>query len=511
MEHLKSKRMAVHASLVRGLSFLLVLSVLQRLIGFERSVYFCRVLDASSYGLWELSYGFLVVVSPLVVFSLPGVLGRYATRFEQLGVLRRFISKLGLICMSCTCCVSVTLLLFPAWWCRWLYHSQNASLFPLLMWTAIALVVTNGMNFFWETFTALKDLRSTAWLQFGNSLLFAGLSKIYLRESPTAVAAMTAYSMACGVTLLWSVWRARYRWRQLPVNREFLSTTTMLRQVGPTALWLWSGVVLILSFDYFDRLLPVHLVGAEVAIRWVGTYGCARVVPQLLVSVTTMFVAVLMPHFATDWERGQKRRLSARWNFFWKFQTLLLVSVALAILWAVPLVLRPLFLERYPGAESILPWVTVGAILPAMIVIVQTYLTCAERLGRAVLILAMGLCLKVGFATLLIPRYGLSGMVFASVLSSGSTLILLLYAAYRSGLRVRAASLGWVGVAILPGLGALWGTLGWCVVMASAYWWIHRSEWRRIRRVMRHFRPYHTSSNDRVERGCDDKDKIGRL
>lgn len=490
MEHQKSQRSAVRGSFIRGLSFLLVLSVLQRLIGFERSVYFCRVLDASSYGLWELSYSFLVVVSPLVVFSLPGVLGRYAARFGKLGLLRRFVWKIGVISMSSTCCVSAAIWLFPSFWSQLLYHSQAPSFMPLLIGTAIALIVTNGMNFFWEMFTALKDLRGTALLQFGNSLLFAGLSKIYLHESPTAVAAMTAYTMACGLTLVWSLWRAQHVWRRLPPSRESLPMVMLLRQVGPTAIWLWSGVVLILAFDYFDRLLPVHLVGDEVAIRWVGTYGCARVVPQLLVSVTTMCVAVLMPHFATDWEHGQKRRLSAHWNSFWKFQTILLVTTALVIQWSVPLVLRPLFLERYPGAESILPWVTVGAILPAMMAIVQSYLTCAERLGRAVLLLAIGLGLKVGLAILLIPRYGLTGMVSAAVLASGVTLLMLLYAAYRSGLRPSYASLCLMGLVILPGLGAWFGTLGWGIAIGGAIWWIHRSEWRRIRRVIRHLGPF---------------------
>ena len=442
--------------LMHGLSMLLVLSVVQRAIGFGRQVFFCRELDASQFGLWELSYGFLVVVSPLVVLALPGTLGRYAGVFADSGTLRAFLCHIATICILTTFAAAGVMFVTPTFWSRVIFDSTDPALVPLIQWTAISLAMANAMNFAWEMFTALKDLRGTAMLQFGSSAGFALLALLMLPHNATAPTAMIAYLGSCVAVVGWAAWRGWRLVQTLPADTRPLPIAEMGRRIGPTALWLGTGVVMVLAFDYVDRLLPVRLLGAEEGIRLVGTVGSARVVPMLLVSVTTMLIAAMMPHWADDHRRSRTHRLVRRVDFFLGVQTAMLVMAGLAMGLAVPWVLGPLFLNHYASAEAVFPIVTLSAIGLALIQIIQGWFLCIERLGQSVTVLGAGLFFKVLLAAVLIPRYGLVGSVAATLIAHFGTLAALVAIASYHGLRLRATT--WLILAVLT-LSAIFMTI----------------------------------------------------
>ena len=464
--------------ILRGFSLLLILSIVQRIVGFGRSVYFCRTLDESALGLWELGYGFLVVASPLVVFSIPGTLGRYAPFFEQQGVLRSFLQRIATLCVGGTFIAVMILAMTPKFWSQLLLGNVTGASQTLIVWMAIALLLTNAMNFAWEMFTALKALRATAMVQFGNSVAFLVAAILLLRRTPTGESAMVAYVLACGVTVFWAIWRTQRLWRTLPIDTGVLTTRDLLRRIGPTALWLWGSAVMLLLFNYIDRLLPVWLMAdPSQGVRMAGVCGSASVVPQLLLSITTLFVAAMVPHFAEDWHQKRFRRLRRRIDLFLRWQTVFLCAAAVGMLWCVPWPLRPLFLERYPGAEAIFPWMTVSMIFLAMIQIVQCWFLCAERLGIAVAAFGLGLILKTGLAVVLIPHYGLDGVVTAMVIAHAVTLLLLLGFAWRYGFRPSWGTLGVMTVPAWMGSGPWFAT----VACAIAGGWATYSAWRKWR------------------------------
>src|SRR5215469_12672320 len=83
-------------TLVGVIAMLLALTIAQRLIGFARSVFFCRWLDADQLGQWDLSYGFLMLAAPVAVFGLPGSLGRYVEYYRLRGQVRSFLRRMGI-------------------------------------------------------------------------------------------------------------------------------------------------------------------------------------------------------------------------------------------------------------------------------------------------------------------------------------------------------------------------------------------------------------------------------
>jgi O-antigen/teichoic acid export membrane protein len=57
---------------------LLLATVVQRSVGFGRSVFFCRWLTPEALGEWEMVYSFLMLAAPLAVLGVPGSIGRNA-------------------------------------------------------------------------------------------------------------------------------------------------------------------------------------------------------------------------------------------------------------------------------------------------------------------------------------------------------------------------------------------------------------------------------------------------
>jgi PST family polysaccharide transporter len=57
-------------TLVSSVLLLMIATVLQRSIGFVRSVLFCRWLTPETLGQWEMAYSFLLLAAPLAVLVI---------------------------------------------------------------------------------------------------------------------------------------------------------------------------------------------------------------------------------------------------------------------------------------------------------------------------------------------------------------------------------------------------------------------------------------------------------
>src|SRR5262245_13422339 len=80
-------------SLAASVAILLIVSVVQRSVGFGRGILFCRWLAPEELGLWDMAFSFLLLAAPLVVLGLPGCFGRYLERYRQRGQLRVFLRR----------------------------------------------------------------------------------------------------------------------------------------------------------------------------------------------------------------------------------------------------------------------------------------------------------------------------------------------------------------------------------------------------------------------------------
>ncbi|MGD0516345.1 MAG: hypothetical protein ABSA26_02310, partial [Thermoguttaceae bacterium] len=80
-------------SLVHSVVLWLALMAVQRAVGFLRAILFCRWLDVGQLGLWDMTFGFLMLAGPLAMLALPGTFGRYAEYYRLRGQLRPFLAR----------------------------------------------------------------------------------------------------------------------------------------------------------------------------------------------------------------------------------------------------------------------------------------------------------------------------------------------------------------------------------------------------------------------------------
>ena len=80
------------------IAWLLVLSLVQKSIGFIRSLVICRWLDPVNLGAWGMALAVMETLLPLSLLSIPGCFGRYVEHFRQRGQLRGFVRQAALLC-----------------------------------------------------------------------------------------------------------------------------------------------------------------------------------------------------------------------------------------------------------------------------------------------------------------------------------------------------------------------------------------------------------------------------
>src|SRR5688572_25138103 len=97
----KERRSLRADTLAASVVILLVVTVVQRSIGFGRGVLFCRWLSPETLGEWEMAYGFLMLAAPLAVLGVPGSFGRYAEHYRQRGHLRTFLHRAAAWTAAC--------------------------------------------------------------------------------------------------------------------------------------------------------------------------------------------------------------------------------------------------------------------------------------------------------------------------------------------------------------------------------------------------------------------------
>ena len=202
-------------TLLDGVLILLVLTVMQRLVGFVREICFCRWLDAGQLGQWDMAFGFLMLAAPLAMFSLPGTFGRYVERYRQQGCLRSFLRRTALACTILGLSAAAAVYAARAWFSHLIFGRPDETLLVALL--AGALVAVIAFTYLTCLLTALRNMRLVCGMELVNSLIFALLGiTLMVIWKPCAASVVAAYGMACLLTSLGALWWLRPAWRKMP-------------------------------------------------------------------------------------------------------------------------------------------------------------------------------------------------------------------------------------------------------------------------------------------------------
>jgi O-antigen/teichoic acid export membrane protein len=280
---------------------------------------------------------------------------------------------------------------------------------------SVSLLSLAAYNFFTDVLTALRMVRVTSVVQFASGVIFAIGSVVLLlgwRRDATAI--VVAYAGSCAITLLVAVVWLRHAWRATPESHEPLPHRQLWGKLVPFAAWLWTVNLLYNFVGVVDRYMMMHFARTDDPLALVGHYHSSQVVPMLMVSMCGLIGGIVMPHLSHDWEAGRTRDVSLKVNLTIKLLGLAMLAGSVVTLFGAPLLFGVAFHGKYSGGEEILPWTLVYCAWMALIPLAQMYLWCVERPTLASMALAGSLVVNVGLCFVLLPRFGLHGVVWAT-------------------------------------------------------------------------------------------------
>ncbi|MGB9688442.1 glycosyltransferase [Thermogutta sp.] len=460
------------SSLMTGMALLLAASVLQRLVGFVRATLFCRWLDASQLGLWDMAFGFLMTATPLVILALPGCLGRYVEYYRQRGMLRLFLKRTAIVSgfLAISGAAAVTVGAGPL--AELVFG--NASYRPLVYYLAFALVAVAAFNYLYELAMALRLNRWISLIQLLNSILFAGLGLgllvLWRNDAQTVI---IAYGLACAITASIAFFGLK-PWR-LAANEEYPLSIgeSFWPKILQYSLWVWAAGAISNLFAVVDRYMVLHWLppthGDPLAL--LGDYHASRLVPMLFVSLAGLLAAMSTPHLSHLWETGQSGHAAKQLNLLTKLLSLGLLVGSSAVLLAGPLLFNTLLAGKYPAGLDILPVTLAYCSCFSLFLLLQNYVLCCEKAYFAGLALACGLLVNIGLNLAWLPVWGLTGAVCATLAANGVALLVLLVINHRLG---QPIDVGLVLALIAP-LGIALGTDCTLAITAAALFFSRRT------------------------------------
>ena len=451
------------SSLMTGMALLLAASVLQRLVGFIRATLFCRWLDASQLGLWDMAFGFLMTATPLMVLALPGCLGRYVEYYRQRGMLGLFLKRTAIVSGLLALCGAIAVAMGAGPVAELVFG--NRSYRPLVHDLAFALLTVAAFNYLYELAMALRLNRWISLIQLLNSVLFAGLGLglliLWRNDAQTVI---IAYALACAITAAVAFFGFK-PWRYAASEER---PTSLRESFWPRilqySLWVWAAGAISNLFAVVDRYMVLHWLPPDHGdpLALLGDYHASRLVPMLFVSLAGLCAAMSTPHLSHLWETGQSRHAAEQLNLLTKLLSLGLLVGSTGVLLAGPVLFDTLLAGKYPAGLDIFPITLAYCSCFSLFLLLQNYVLCCEKAYFAGLALACGLFVNVGLNLAWLPVWGLPGAVWATLAANGVALLVLLMINRRLGQPTDAGLL----LALVAPLGIALGT-GWTLLITA--------------------------------------------
>lgn len=418
-------------TLTISLVFLLGLSLVQPIVTFVRGTLFCRFLDPTQLGAWDMALSFVLLTATLVVLGIPGSYGRYVEHYAQRGQLAMFIRRTVWTCTGLGLIAMVTVALAAQQFSRLIFGT--AENVDLVYGVAGCLGATIVFGLMTELLTAMRMFRVVSGLQLIKGVVFTatGVALLLLWKSGP-ISLILGHSVACiaaaAVSLIWLLpaWRALHG-AAVVEQAETVTHRALWAKLMPFAIWIWTANILSHIFEIIDRYMIVHCgsLSSEQALTEVGHYHSSRIVPLMFVAFAGLLSGLIIPHMSRDWESGQRDAVSKKLNMAMKLFGLVLSVGATGVLIVAPMLFEIGFGGKYDGGLAVLPWTLVYCCWFGLSFVAEVYLCCQERMRWVSLAVLVGLVVNVVLNFILLPYFGLMGAVLATAAAKFILLILI--------------------------------------------------------------------------------------
>lgn len=408
-------------SLATGMLIMLVMTVIQRALGFFRGIWFCRLLDDTVVGQWSMAYDFIIMITPIMLLGMPGTLPRYVEHFRNQGHLSQFLRRILTATVFLGVLFIALLMLLPDWF-GWLVFLEPQST-SLIYGVGVGVIAIIAYNFVYQLVASLRQVSVASWMQFVQGIGFTVFGIAWLTLGGGIIGLVLAFVVATILAIVPGALALARGWRGLPSSPNEFEAPKMWRRIVPFALALWAMNLLTNIFAMSDRLMILHWIPGGQGQAAVGQYHSSRIFAVLLMSVATMIAGVLLPYLTADWESGnrEKTRQTLR-------KILFAVGTTFTAGGAVSLLISPwlfsvLLEDRYFDGLNLMPMAFVFSIWVAIFMIGQNYLWVAECGKLVAAAVSVGLVINIALNAWLMPMWGLHGAVVATMVANGVVLI----------------------------------------------------------------------------------------
>lgn len=433
-------------SLASGLSWMLVINVMQRGIGFVRNLALCYFLSESQLGLWGLASGFFCLAAPLAVLGLPGTFGRFVETYRLSGQLPRFLLFSAILSLVGYVALSLSLLMLGEASSVTIFGEARSTTDMLFVLTALGcIIVFNGTT---ELISGLRLPKTVSWMHAVNSLsftLFALTGLIWYQDWRILVVASCA-SALMGMVPSIPVLRRLRDWEGQSLSRQHsIRWKEIAGRVLPFAASVWIINLLVNSFDIVDRYLLLHFSTSETRGQDIhallGQLHSGKLIPTLLSNLAVMLAGIVLPYLVADWEQSRRERVASSLKTTVKFGSLFFFLLSLGALVVSPFLFGWLLQGRYADGLAIMPKALTVCCWMSISLFLGNYFWCAER-GRLLGVLtSAALAIDILLCIWWIPSMGLHGAMNANMTASGILLVLTFITLFRLNVALDGSTL----------------------------------------------------------------------
>lgn len=459
-------------TLSRSVILIGCLMLMQRGIGFMRSMYVCSALSPVEVGRWDLAFSFFCVAAPLAVVGIPGSFGRYLAYYRMRKQQGRFLQQTVAVCLALVFAVSCLIYCFRSGVASWLMGDPSHQEIVTLL--AVGLPVVAFFNFAISWLTGHQLTRIVFRIQCTQSLFFALLCVFALQTySMSGMSVVWAYLLSVLFALLlacsYIAFSLKMRFVSPDPSIDLTTAAPIWKKILPFAVWVWVSNTLMNLFSICDRLLLVNFhTESDIGVQsLVGQYHTALLFPLLLLTVGSTVGGVLTPYLSKDWEAGDSQAMVSRLNLMIKVMGIVCVTFATGVLVVAPVLFQGLWQDKFAIGETLLPMTLTFCSLAALTLVAEQYFWCIERIWYSSGVLLFALLVNASLGLLWVGPYGMNGVVASTLCAQGIALLGVLFLCNRKGMSIDRGVIVIVVSIIAICLGK-WATLLSCIAILLA-------------------------------------------
>ena len=345
-------------TLLTSMAFLAVITIVQKSLGFFRSVFVCRALSPEEMGTWSMIFTMVETSLPLFILSIPACFGRYFESFTQKRQLHAFVRQAFLIVLGVFAICTIFVLTFQATIANYVFGNPKSTRFVIMGLCAIIPFGLFGVGC--HMLTALRVSRFATLGNFLYGVLFTAFAVSLLSFwSADANSMFIAFLAAHLLALVWVGKQLRLALRSVPSDTSKLKFMATWKALAPIILVFWVNDFLTNLFFSVDRYMLINLVNETSlpVLSQIGNYQSAHIIPALFATVTALVAKTLLPYLSRDWEAGEQDLVHFHINLSIKLAVVGLVVGSLCFLFSSEWIFEKIFRGKYSAGQSILSYV----------------------------------------------------------------------------------------------------------------------------------------------------------